>query len=1096
MSKEPVRGSSDSPLATTEPLLADTPKLAPLGDEASYSDVTQDSDTPIDSVAASPSLEALPHQAWERYRIVSFLGAGGMGAVYKAIDPRLNRSVAIKLLRSQDLTTIDERQRRQFAREARAQASIEHPHICKIYEVGEVQGQPYIAMQLIQGQSLHTLQLGMSREDKVRVVQKVAEALHAAHAASVIHRDIKPGNILIERRTDGSFWPYLMDFGLAREVDSNTQTSHGGAEGTPAFMAPEQARGEKRLLDARTDVYGLGATLYCALSGRPPFVGNAADVLLSLLLDDPPPLRTLDPAVPVALETLVAKCLEKEPARRYGSAQALAEDLGRFLEGARLAARPPTVLRRLTRFAQRRKLLVASLVTVLLTSLVLGSVALRIRWQATKQAALAQKLGQEIKDMEWLLRSSRQLQLHDLEREKVIVRKRMSKLSQELQGYGELSSGLAHYALGRGHMALHEYPQALTELQQAIAKGYQDGEVYYALGFVLGKHYEQAMADARLSGGGDWAKKQLKEIEPKYLTPAIAALQRSRSMKIDSPHYLDGLIAFYQRDYDGALKHADMALKEAPWLYEASKLAGDVHHERALQARDSGKDDDAKREFAAAVKSFEAAAAEGHSDAEVYEGLAEAWVRQIEMAVTKELPTDEAYAAAVAASDKITVAEPGSVSGPLKKAFAAMLSLIVTTSGPNAAERLLRCLSAAQDVFAKQPGHPYASDAASNCYILASEMAQQQGKDPSPFFRSALQLLEPVIAKYPHFLWGINDVGNAFATLGKYYQLHGNQKSVEMLQKSLRYHAETALLDRSYLNSYMNSLAVTTSLVYECRSEEELIARLASADRYFLDCTLINSKDQRCFNNYFQIYARAAYRTFLSGRDAQPRIQRALQHLALTRQLGQKLQDAEGHAAMTYLVQARDLLRKKLSPASSLALLDAALVDCLGLAPEDVMCRTLAAQAQWARADWQAAQHLPFAETLTAALAKARVAAESPEISPDAWQTLAETQLRIAQSTQSAKARTVHITDGLAALQKLFSINPNHALGLITQGQLLLLRAQGEQAPSLKRQLAADAAASIERALQRDPFLRPAFSAELAAAQALVLPAAPKPPSR
>jgi len=172
------------------------------------------------------------------------------------------------------------------------------------------------------------------------------------------------------------------------------------------------------------------------------------------------------------------------------------------------------------------------------------------------------------------------------------------------------------------------------------------------------------------------------------------------------------------------------------------------------------------------------------------------------------------------------------------------------------------------------------------------------------------------------------------------------------------------------------------------------------------------------------------------------------------------------------------------------------LADCFALAPEDVLCRTLAAQALWARADWQAAQHLPFAETLTAALAKARVAAESPEISPDAWQTLAETQLRIAQSTQAGKARTLHINDGLAALQKLFSINPNHALGLITQGQLLLLRAQGEQVPSQKRQLAADAAASLERALQREPFLRPAFSAVLAEAQALVLRGAPQPPSR
>ena len=1084
MSKELERGSPQSRLATTEPRLTDPPKPAPLGDAASYSDVTQDSDTPIDSVAATTPGEALPHQAWERYRIVSFLGAGGMGAVYKAIDPRLNRSVAIKLLRSQDITTIDEHQRRQFAREARAQASIEHPHICKIYEVGEVQGQPYIAMQLIQGQSLHALQLGMSREDKVRVVQKVAEALHAAHAANVIHRDIKPGNILIEKRPDGSFWPYLMDFGLAREVNSNTQTSHGGAEGTPAFMAPEQARGEKRLLDARTDVYGLGATLYCALSGRPPFVGNAADVLLSLLLDDPPPLRTLDPAVPLALQTLVAKCLEKEPARRYGSAQALAEDLGRFLEGARLAARPPTVLRRLARFAQRRKLLVASLVTVLLTSLVLGSVALRIRWQATKQAALAQKLGQEIKDMEWLLRSSRQLQLHDLEREKVIVRKRMSKLSQELQGYGELSSGLAHYALGRGHMALHEYPQALAELQKAIAKGYQDGEVYYALGFVLGKHYEQAMADARLSGGGDWAKKQLKEIEPKYLTPAIESLQRSRTMKVDSPHYLDGLIAFYQRDYDGALKHADMALKEAPWLYEASKLAGDVHHERALQARDSGKDDDAKREFAAAVKSFEGAAAEGHSDAEVCEGLAEAWVRQIEMASQRELPTDEAYAAAVAASEKITVAEPGSVSGPLKKAYSAMFTLDVIAYGPSANERVQQCLFAAQDVLARQPGHPYATDLLSTCYLFSAKVARQDGKDPSGFLRNAQHFLEPVIEKYPHFLWGISDMGIVAIEIGRQQQINGSLESRKTFQNALKFFKQSSILDRSFSNAVLNSMTVSSLLVNESRSDDELQDVLDDADRYFAACNSIKDRDQRCFSNYFQVYAVAAYRTFLGGRDPQPRLQRALQHLAVTRQLGGKMQESEQYAALAYLVQARDLLLKKLSPSGALALLDKALLDCFSLAPDDVFCRNLSTQALWLRADWLGNQHQETAVLLADALRKAQSLCQNTELNPDNWQVLAETHYRLAKGTVITKERARHIANGILALQKLFSINPSHALGLITQGQLLLLRAKSEKVTSQAHQTIKDAAAALEKAFTIDPFVKPTFLPVLESAKA------------
>jgi tetratricopeptide (TPR) repeat protein len=899
----------------------------------------------------------------------------------------------------------------------------------------------------------------------------------------------------VERTAEGRWVPYVLDFGVAHDSNAgHSLTQTGALLGTPQYMSPEQARSDTKNIDRRSDVYSLGAMLYELLTGVPPVQAeNLTDILLQVLDNEPTPPRQLVPDLPVALETVTLKCLQKEPAARYDSAKALAEDLRRYLDDVPVQARRVSLVRKLLKKARRNKPLVAVGIALVLSLLGLATYGVKNRLdarareqRAIQQAALAQKLGQEIKDMEWLLRSSRQLQLHDLEREKVIVRKRMSKLSQELQGYGELSSGLAHYALGRGHMALHEYPQALAELQKAIAKGYQDGEVYYALGFVLGKHYEQAMADARLSGGGDWAKKQLKEIEPKYLTPAIAALQRSRNMKVDSPHYLDGLIAFYQRDYDGALKHADMALKEAPWLYEASKLAGDVHHERALQARDSGKDDDAKREFAAAVKSFEAAAAEGHSDAEVYEGLAEAWVRQIEMAVVKELPTDEAYAAAVAASDKITVAEPGSVSGPLKKAYAAMFTLAVTTFGPSSTERVQRCVSASQEVLVRQPGNPYASDAASNCYLIASELARQHGNDPIPLLRNSLQLLEPVIQQYPHFLWGVNDLGSIFLSLGIQQQLIGDNKAQESINKSLRYFKENSVLDHSYISSSVNSMIAKSWLILLSKSKEELQQNLSDADRFFSECTLISHQDLRCYNSYFPIYSRAAYRIFMQGGNPQPSVQRALQHLALARQLGGKLLDVAQHAALTYLVQARELLREKLSPAASLTLLEASLMDCFALAPEDVMCRTLAAQALWVRADWQAAQHLPFAETLTAAMAKARVAAESPEISPDAWQTLAETQLRIAQSTQAGKARTLHINDGLAALQKLFSINPNHALGLITQGQLLLLRAQGEQVAAQRYQSIKDAAAALERAFTNDPFVRPTFLPILESAKALL----------
>ena len=231
----------------------------------------------------------LPHQDWDRYQIVGFIGSGGMATVYKARDPRLNRFVALKFIRPSD-TESELGQR--FYREARAQAGIEHEHICKIYEVGEVDGRAYIAMQYIEGETLTTARGKMTTEQKVRVLEQVADALHSAHRMGLIHRDVKPGNIMVEPTPEGGFRPYVLDFGLASEVQTSGPSGGGNREGTPAYMAPEQARGDTQTIDRRTDVYGLGSTLYDILTGQPPYgIRTTEDTLLALLIEAPKPLR-------------------------------------------------------------------------------------------------------------------------------------------------------------------------------------------------------------------------------------------------------------------------------------------------------------------------------------------------------------------------------------------------------------------------------------------------------------------------------------------------------------------------------------------------------------------------------------------------------------------------------------------------------------------------------------------------------------------------------------------------------------------------------------------------------------------------------------
>ncbi len=190
--------------------------------------------------------------------------------------------------------------------EARAQARVEHAHVCKVYGVGELDNKlPFIALQFIEGKTLSAVAKQMTREERIAVIRDVADALHAAHRQGLVHRDVKPSNILVERKETG-WHPYVTDFGIAREIDAPGVTKTGVVTGTPLYMAPEQARGQTSQIDRRTDVYGLGATLYELLCGRRPFESDSTLVVMwKLLNEEVVPLRAIDPSIPVDLETIV-----------------------------------------------------------------------------------------------------------------------------------------------------------------------------------------------------------------------------------------------------------------------------------------------------------------------------------------------------------------------------------------------------------------------------------------------------------------------------------------------------------------------------------------------------------------------------------------------------------------------------------------------------------------------------------------------------------------------------------------------------------------------------------------------------------------------
>jgi WD40 repeat protein len=317
------------------------------------------------------------------YELVAEIARGGMGVVYRARQVSLNRAVALKMILAGQLAS--EQDVRRFRAEAEAAAQLDHPGIVPIHEIGEHQGQQYFSMGYIEGTSLaERLAAGpIEPRAAAELVRQVAEAVQYAHEHGVIHRDLKPGNILLDR----SGRPRVTDFGLAKRVAADSSlTATGQVMGTPSFMPPEQAGGRTGAIGPAADVYALGAILYSLVTGRPPFqAAGVMETLLQVLEREPVPVRQLNAAVPKDLETIGLKCLEKEPQRRYASARELAADLQRFLDGRPIVARPVTGRERLVKWARRQPIIAGLTAAVVLVSLI-GVAGIIWQWRSAVTA--------------------------------------------------------------------------------------------------------------------------------------------------------------------------------------------------------------------------------------------------------------------------------------------------------------------------------------------------------------------------------------------------------------------------------------------------------------------------------------------------------------------------------------------------------------------------------------------------------------------------------------------------------------------------------------------------------------------------------------
>ncbi len=506
-----------------------------------------------------PPPPALPAEL--RYSQLQHIGSGGTAKVYKAHDAVLERWVALKILRS-----MNPRTQALILAEARAQARVTHPHVCQVYEVGELSGVPYIAMQWVRGSALSSATslslLGL--REKVEVMRDVAEGVHVAHRAGLIHLDLKPGNILLERKEGGGWHPYLADFGL---VQDSGRTPEPVPVGTPPFTSPEQVMGDADRVDRRADVYGLGATLYTLLAGDPPFPGQDSPELREAILMQPPePLLQRAPEVPGDLATIVSMAMAKHPQERYPSAQAFADDLQRFLDGEPVEARRPRPWHRWYARLRRHRLAAALLAASLLAGVAVGGWAWRkARWNRV-HGEIAQHFEQQVRTAEAIVKQDAMLPIHDCRPARRLLQDRLALIQQTMTVIGSPAESPGHYALGRGLLMLGDRQGALDHLEKAWALGFRTQEARAALGEARLNRFFTAVEDAQRSLQGAALQARLEQLRRDLREGGLALLAGVDDPAAQSARLgVEGRLNLFDRDLEAAKAKGRQLESLDPW---------------------------------------------------------------------------------------------------------------------------------------------------------------------------------------------------------------------------------------------------------------------------------------------------------------------------------------------------------------------------------------------------------------------------------------------------------------------------------------------------------------------------------------------------
>ena len=846
-----------------------------------------------------------------RYEILGLLGAGGMGQVYRANDSVLGREVALKILRGDEPLLYARAQR-----EASHQARIDHENVGHIYEVGELDGKPFVAMQLVEGRDLGAAVADLSLFDKIDILRQVAEGVQAAHSRGLVHRDIKPSNILVELRDTG-WHAWVVDFGLAVDPSQPGLSMTGDMVGTATYMSPEQIRGERSQLDRRSDVYALGATLFEVLTGRGPFLGeNPVQVLMQALHDEAPSLRRVAKGMPFELEIIVAKCLEKDPESRYSSARLLADDLARYLKGEPVLAQPPS-----WSYRWRKKLIrYRALATVVgvATLLIVGSLAVtfKTRWQAEQSARYAREFGREAEQVATRLKIAQLAPRHDLAIERSSLAESVARLEQKSRQLGGMALQPGLTAVGRAQLALGQLEEAWQRLDEAQSLDDGDPELARLRGRVLFLLYRQRLASVRRLNPR-WRQIELARERVALLEPALASF--SAAGDLDNQDL--ARVAILADDLQSAEASATAAAAATPWDHEPKLLLADVLAESAQVAFESGNMDEVVELLARAREVLREAREIGRSDSQVYRQECSLSELRFEVALVGSLPAAGDPAQFLEPCDLAVATDSSSATSLARRAgLRRHLASRVLRQGGDPLEYLDPAIEDGENALALDADLTDALYQTGVAYSLRANHAEGSDDEISQDLGRASELLERCVQEAPKFV----PCRVSLAVNGLELGIH---------------------LDNQGLDSHSVFIGSITAF-------EEAIA---------LAPTLAV-----LHNNLGYTSAFFAEVSLQDGVDPRPRLVRARESLRRAIELAPDYASAQLSFGESYRVEARFLHAQALDPTRAVGEADIAFGKALQLDPDRFYAALLNFEAQLLGADYRLEQELDVGKSLSA----------------------------------------------------------------------------------------------------------------------------------